>query len=145
GMGVVYRARDERLKRIVALKTILPGDEDAPDVLGRFRREAEAVARLRHPNIVTVHELGEADGRAFIAMELIDGTTLARRLKATDGRPLGRKRAVAIVRDVARAIEHAHDHGVIHRDLKPQNVLLDKEDHPFVADFGLARLGAART
>ncbi len=145
GMGVVYRARDERLKRTVAVKTILPGEDADPELVQRFKREAEAVARLRHPNIVTVHELGEADDTLFLAMDYVDGPTFAKRLREKGKDALSRRKAVEIVRDVARAIQHAHEQGVIHRDLKPQNVLLDASDKPYVVDFGLARVRGSRT
>ncbi|MBI3725055.1 serine/threonine protein kinase, partial [bacterium] len=159
GMGVVHRAWDERLRRIVALKTLqadLDGSsaEVALDALHRFQREAEAVARLRHPNIVAVHEVGELKGRHFIAMDYIEGVTLARRLQAGEKKKdpggggasrLPLTKAIEIVRDVARAVHHAHEQGVVHRDLKPQNIMLDGSARPFVLDFGLARIGGARS
>ncbi len=139
GMGVVYRARQVTLGRIVALKMILAGRlADDADV-ERFRREAEAAARLQHPNIVAIFEIGEIDGQHFFSMEYIEGTSLARKLAVG---PLPSRVAAGYVRKIARAVHHAHRHGIIHRDLKPSNVLLDAEDEPHVSDFGLAkRLG----
>ncbi|MBI3725743.1 protein kinase, partial [bacterium] len=143
-MGVVHRAFDERLRRVVALKTILPGAGAPEDAVKRFRREAEAVARLRHPNIVSVHEAGEVSGTHYISMDFIVGSTLDRRLEPKEGREkISLTRAVEVVRDVARAVHHAHEQGVVHRDLKPANVLVDARDNPFVLDFGLASLRGA--
>lgn len=136
GAGVVWRARQRGLGRVVALKILrestLPGEEAAR----RFRFEGETVARLRHPHIVTVHEIGEAGGRWFMSMDLMAGGTLAERLKR--GLLSARESARLLVK-VARAVQHAHEHGVIHRDLKPGNILLDAAGEPHVADFGLAR------
>ncbi len=141
GMGVVYRARQVTLGRVVALKMILGGRlADDDDVL-RFRTEAQAAARLQHPNIVTVHDVGEVDGHHYFTMEFIEGTSLAQRL-AQSG-PLPSKVAARYVRDVARAVHHAHRHGILHRDLKPSNIMVNADDEPHVTDFGLAkRLGA---
>jgi serine/threonine-protein kinase len=139
GMGAVYRAWDERLGRAVALKTLL-GDAD-PSFAKRFRREADALGRLRHPNIIKVHEAGETDGTPWLVMELVVGRTLKRAvLPGPDepGLPLAKR--VAILRDVARALEHAHEQGVLHRDLKPENIIVDESGMPHVLDFGLARL-----
>ncbi|MBL9129106.1 MAG: serine/threonine protein kinase, partial [Verrucomicrobiales bacterium] len=137
GMGVVYRARQSSLERDVALK-LLPGGEFArPDFLKRFRREALAAARLRHPNIVAIHDGGEHDGVAFYSMELVAGRTLAEIL--ADG-PLSARRAAEYLREIARAVGHAHEAGILHRDLKPANVLIDRAtERPRVTDFGLAK------
>jgi hypothetical protein len=136
GMGVVFKARQIDLDRVVALKMISPDRfPDAAD-LARFRTEAEATAALRHPGIVAVHEVGELDGRPFFSMDYIEGGSLAEKL--TDG-PLPGKIAARYLLAMARAIQHAHEHGILHRDLKPANVLLDEHDQVFVTDFGLAR------
>jgi eukaryotic-like serine/threonine-protein kinase len=124
GMGVVYLARQERLNRLVALKMLLPGAEVGPEELARFRGEAEALARLRHPNIVPVHDIGEFVGRPYFVMEYVDGGSLAKRLSGTPLRP---RDAAQLVETLARAIHVAHQAGVIHRDLKPANVLLGGE------------------
>ncbi len=136
GMGVVHHAWDERLARPVALKVVRGGDQAA---LKRFQREAVAVARLRHPNIVGVHQVGEADGVTFLAMDLIPGVALSHRLLPDQPR-LPIPDALRIARDVARAVEHAHDRGVLHRDIKPHNIMLDPDGKPWVLDFGLAKL-----
>lgn len=137
GMGAVHRAWDERLRRIVAVKVILVDDEEA---IARFRREAAAVARVRHPHIVTIHDVGSVDGRHYIAMDLLEGVTLTARLGARreGGEPLPLFRAVEILRDASRALAHAHDLGVVHRDVKPSNILVGEGDHAWVVDFGLA-------
>ncbi len=136
GMGVVYRARQVTLDRMVAVKTIaagvLPGDE----AIARFRHEAVTAASLRHPNIVAIHEVGADQGQHFFAMEYVAGPTLAAVVR--DG-PLPAARAAGYVRAVAEAVEYAHGRGVLHRDLKPSNILLDEEDRPRVTDFGLAK------
>jgi serine/threonine-protein kinase len=137
GMGVVYRARDVRLKRLVALKMILTGPHARPEELDRFRREAEAVARLQHPNVVQVYEVGEQDGRPYLALEYVGGGSLAERL---DGRPQPPDEAARLVRAVALAVHAAHQRGIVHRDLKPANVLLTEDGTPKVTDFGLAKL-----
>jgi WD40 repeat protein len=136
GMGVVYRARQVRLNRIVALKMILAGQfADSTDIQ-RFHTEAEAAAKLDHPGIVPIFEVGEHDGHHFFSMGFIEGESLARRI--TDG-PLAPRPAAEIVRSVANAIQYAHDQGVIHRDLKPANILVGKDDQTHVTDFGLAK------
>ncbi len=137
GMGTVWKARQRGLNRVVALKLMrdhwLPGEEAAR----RFRREGEAAARLRHRQIVAVHEVGEADGVWFISMEWIDGPSLAQRLRE---RSLPARDSVALVAQLARALQHAHERGVLHRDLKPGNLLLDRADAPHIADFGVAKM-----
>ncbi|MBI3725967.1 protein kinase [bacterium] len=146
GMGIVFRAWDERLRRIVALKTILPGAGVDDEAVLRFRREAEAVARLRHPNIVAVHEAGELLGKHYIAMDFVEGSSLDERLRAgKGGARLPLVRAIEVLRDVARAVHYAHSQGVVHRDLKPQNVLLGPGDHAYVLDFGLASIRGTGT
>jgi serine/threonine protein kinase/tetratricopeptide (TPR) repeat protein len=125
GMGVVYKARQGSLKRLVALKMIRAGAGAGPEELGRFQREAEAVARLQHPNIVQIYEVGEAQGQPFFSLELIEGGSLAERL---DGTPWLPPQAAQLVETLARAMHSAHQRGIIHRDLKPANVLLQKGD-----------------
>jgi serine/threonine-protein kinase len=136
GVGVVYRARHRALNREVALKMLLSGAYAGREELVRFRREAEAVAGLSHPNVVRVYDVGEHDGRPYFTMELADGGTLAQRL---DGTPLPAPRAAALVATIAGAVHAAHVGGIVHRDLKPGNILLRGDDSPAVADFGLAR------
>jgi WD40 repeat protein len=136
GMSVVYRARQLGLGRVVALKMIRLGAQAGPDELARFRREAEAVARLHHPNIVQVYELGEQDGRPFLALEFCDGGSLA---AALAGQPQPVRRAAELTATLARAVHAAHEAGVVHRDLKPANVLLNADGTPRITDFGLAK------
>ncbi|MBX9625732.1 MAG: protein kinase [Gemmataceae bacterium] len=139
GMGIVYRARDRRLGRVVALKMILAGVAAGRDERARFRDEARAVAALDHPHIVQVYEAGEAGGRPYLALEYVPGVSLAKHL---DGTPVGPRRAAEVSAALARAVQHAHDQGIVHRDLKPANVLLGPGGTPKVTDFGLAkRLG----
>jgi hypothetical protein len=140
GMGIVYKAWDDSLGRLVALK-LLHADADATAV-ERFHREALAVARVRHPSIVSVHDAGVIAGRPFLAMDFIDGAPLDKRIGTTP--PLDLARRIEIVREVARAVQHAHEQGVIHRDLKPQNIMVDRGSHPYVMDFGLALVRGAQ-
>jgi tRNA A-37 threonylcarbamoyl transferase component Bud32 len=136
GMGVVYKARQLRPRRLVALKMILAGDHAGADALARFNAEAESIARLRHPNIVQVHEVGEHAGRPYLTLEFIEGGSLAQRL--ADKRPSSRE-AAELLLPLARAVHFAHGKGVVHRDLKPANVLLAEDGAPKIADFGLAK------
>jgi hypothetical protein len=139
GMGVVYQARQKSLDRVIALKMILPGPVANAEDLQRFRVEAEATARLHHANIVTVHEVGEENGQHYYTMDFINGPSLGQRLQA--GLLPGRV-AARYALTIARAVQHAHRHGILHRDLKPSNILLDEDDQPHITDFGLAkRLG----
>ncbi|MGI9444776.1 MAG: serine/threonine-protein kinase [Rubripirellula sp.] len=136
GMGVVYKARDLRLKRTVALKVILAGTHAADSERKRFQTEAESVARLKHQNIVQVYEVGESEGHPFLALEYCSGGSLADRLKGTRPSP---REAAALVASLSDAMEHSHLAGVVHRDLKPANVLFDADGTPKIADFGLAK------
>jgi hypothetical protein len=136
GMGVVYKAYQKNFDRWIALKFISPSHLSSSADLERFRAEAQSMARLRHPNIVTVHETGEYEGRPYFIMGLIDGKSLNERVKDFVDRP---RDAAALMETVALAVHHAHQRRVLHNDLKPANILLDEEGQPHVTDFGLAR------
>src|SRR5262249_27063608 len=130
-MGVVYKARQIKLKRVVALKIILAGEHSDEAELARFRAAAEAVARLQHPNVVQIFEVGEHVGRPFLALEFCPGGSLESKL---DGTPMPPRKAARLVGRLARAVEAAHQGRVIHRDLKPANVLLARDGIPKVTD-----------
>src|SRR5437667_1166554 len=137
GQGVVFRARQKSLNRTVALKVIALGHWASKAHLKRFRLEAEAAARLEHPGIVPIHEVGERDGSCYFSMKFVEGGQLdevARR------EPLPIRRAVELIATVARTVHYAHEHGILHRDIKPGNILLDQKGEPHLTDFGLARL-----
>ncbi|MSR59483.1 MAG: serine/threonine protein kinase [Planctomycetaceae bacterium] len=136
GMGVVYRARQRKLNRVVALKVILAGSHAGQEALERFRIEAETIAGLQHPNIVQIHEVGEHAGLPFLSLEFCSGGNLARKL---DGTPQPSREAAAMVETLARAMHAAHQANVVHRDLKPANVLFTADGTPKVTDFGLAK------
>jgi serine/threonine protein kinase len=136
GMGVVYKAHDLQRKRLVALKMILVGGHASEQELARFRTEAQAIARLQHPNIVQLYEMGESEGHPFFSLELVEGGSLADQL---DGTPWPPRKAARLVRTLARAVHHAHERSIIHRDLKPANVLLAADGTPKITDFGLAK------
>jgi serine/threonine protein kinase len=137
GMGVVYKARQPRLNRLVALKIIAPEKGADPMFAKRFLREAQALARLSHNNIVTVHDFGEADGLYYLLMEYVDGVTLRQLLQT---RKIAPEEALRIVPKICEALQFAHEQGVVHRDIKPENVLLDKQGRVKIADFGIAKL-----
>jgi eukaryotic-like serine/threonine-protein kinase len=145
GMGVVYKACDQELGRVVAIKTIAQGQYATADQQARFRAEAHAIARLRHPNIIAIHTIGEYENRPYLSLEFAEGGSLAQRLAE---KPMAAREAAALVETLARAVHAAHQAGVIHRDLKPSNVLRAADGTPKVSDFGVAKLldaGSERT
>lgn len=137
GMGVVYKARQKSLNRLVALKLLAPERADDPQFASRFEKEAHALAALNHPHIVAVHDFGQAGGFYFLLMEFVDGVNLRQLLQSKKLTP---KEALSIVPPVCEALQYAHDHGIVHRDIKPENLLLDKEGRVKIADFGIAKM-----
>ena len=143
GMSVVYLAEDLRLKRRVALKLLAPALAEDERFRQRFLYESELAASLDHANVIPIYEAGEADGSLFIAMRYVEGSDLKALLR--DG-PLPAERAVALIAQVAGALDAAHEHGLVHGDVKPSNVLIDERDHAYLADFGLThRMGDERS
>ena len=136
GMGVVYKARQLNLDRLVAVKLLPFGQFSREEVVQRFRAEAAAAAGLQHPNIVAIHDVGEHEGQQFFSMDFVEGHTLA---ELVQDQPLSAKRAASYLRTIAEAVHYAHQHGILHRDLKPSNILIDATDQPRITDFGLAK------
>ena len=161
GMGVVFRARQRSLNRLVALKMILNVESASPGIMARFHDEAEAAAKLEHPNIVSTYEFGELDGQPFLCMRLIEGSNLAKQMpqlalasladgqgQATVSKPHRREaqeRIARLMATIARAIHYAHQQNVVHRDLKPTNILMDEQNRPYLTDFGIAKILTGET
>ena len=136
GMGVVYRARQTSLERVVALKMILAGQFASKQIIQRFRGEVRATALLQHPNIVAIHDVGIHDGQHYFSMDYVEGQNLS---QLVGTRPLPPVKAARYIKLIAEAIHYAHQQGILHRDLKPSNVLVDANDQPRITDFGLAK------
>ena len=140
-MGVVYRAQDPRLGRVVALKTTNAEVAGDPDLLQRFYREAQAAANLTHPNIVTIYDIDEANGVPFIAMEYLEGESLQKIIAERRDVPILKK--VQIVIDTCKGLDYAHQHGIVHRDVKPANIVVVTSGQVKIVNFGIARVGAS--
>src|SRR5688500_7938609 len=137
GMGEVYRARDNRLQRVVAIKVLPAAFAGDPERLARFEQEARAAAALNHPNILAVHDLGQHDGAPFIVTELLEGQSLREVLQ---GGPVASRKAIAYGAAIAQGLAAAHDRGIVHRDLKPDNVFITTDGRVKILDFGVAKL-----
>lgn len=142
GMGVVYKARQKSLNRLVALKLLAPERLDDPQFAVRFEKEAQALAALNHPHIVAVHDFGQAGGFYYLIMEFVDGMNLRQLLQTKRLTP---QEALSIVPPICDALQCAHEHGIVHRDIKPENLLIDKTGVVKIADFGIAKIIAVST